>query len=140
VRVLFVGGTGLISSACTRLALERGIEVVHLNRASGVHAMDGVTTLVADVRDEAAAEKVLAGQKFDAVVDWVAYGADDIERDIRLFRDRADQFIFISSASCVREAPRPLAHPRGPATRQSILGLLARQDRGRGAADAGVSR
>jgi nucleoside-diphosphate-sugar epimerase len=119
VRVLFVGGTGLISTACTRLALERGIEVIHLNRASGVHAMGGVTTLVADVHDEAAAEKVLAGQKFDAVVDWIAYGADDIERDIRLFRDRADQFIFISSASAyakplgrwlIRE-DQPLANP-----------------------------
>jgi len=50
LRVLFVGGTGLISTASTRLAIQRGIEVVHLNRASGVHPIDGVTTLVADLR------------------------------------------------------------------------------------------
>ena len=99
MRVLFVGGTGVISSACTRVALERGIDVVHLNRASGTHSMEGVTTLVADVHDEAAAERALAGQKFDAVVDWIAYGAEDIERDIRLFRDRTGQFVFISSTS-----------------------------------------
>ncbi|MGZ6267066.1 MAG: NAD-dependent epimerase/dehydratase family protein [Candidatus Limnocylindrales bacterium] len=99
MRVLFVGGTGLISTACTRLALERGIEVVHLNRSSGGHPIEGVTTLVADVHDEAAAARALTGQTFDAVVDCIAFGVEDIERDIRLFRDRTYQFVFISSAS-----------------------------------------
>ena len=130
MRVLFVGGTGLISTACTRLALQRGIEVVHLNRASGGHDIEGVTTLVADVRDEAAAERVLAGQKFDAVVDWIAYGADDIERDIRLFRDRTDHFVFISSTSVymkplgqwlIRE-DAPLANPYWDYARGKIAG------------------
>jgi nucleoside-diphosphate-sugar epimerase len=125
-----VGGTGLISTACTRLALERGIEVVHLNRSSGVHSIEGVTTLVADVHDEAAAERALAGRKFDAVVDWIAYGAEDIERDIRLFRDRTDQFIFISSASAymkplgqwlIRE-DTPLANPYWDYSRGKIAG------------------
>jgi nucleoside-diphosphate-sugar epimerase len=99
MKVLFIGGTGLISSACTRLAVERGIEIVHLNRGSNRDPVRGVTAIVADVHDEAATARALAGQKFDAVVDWVAYGLDDIERDLRLFRDRTDQFIFISSAS-----------------------------------------
>ena len=107
MRILFVGGTGLISSACTQLAVKRGIEVVHLNRASGAHPIEGVTTHVADVHDEAAAGKALAGRRFDAVVDWIAYGPDDIERDIRLFRGRTDQFVFISSASAYR---KPLGH------------------------------
>jgi nucleoside-diphosphate-sugar epimerase len=107
MRILFVGGTGLISTACTRLALERGIEVVHLNRASGAHPIEGVETLVADVHDEAAARKVLGSHEFDAVVDWIAYGAEDIERGIRLFRDRTGQFIFISSTSAYR---KPLGH------------------------------
>jgi nucleoside-diphosphate-sugar epimerase len=130
LRVLFVGGTGLISTASTRLAIQRGIEVVHLNRASGVHPIDGVTTLVADVHDEAAALKALAGQKFDAVVDWIAYGAEDIERDIRLFRDRTGQFIFISSASAytkplgrwlIRE-DTPLANPFSAYARGKLAG------------------
>jgi nucleoside-diphosphate-sugar epimerase len=107
MRVLFIGGTGLISTACTRLALERGIEVVHLNRASGAHPIEGVETLVADVHDEAAARKVLGSREFDAVVDWIAYGAADIERDIRFFRDRTGHFVFISSASVYR---KPLGH------------------------------
>jgi nucleoside-diphosphate-sugar epimerase len=130
MRVLFVGGTGLISTACTKLALERGIEVVHLNRASGDHPIAGVQTLVADVRDESAAAKVLAGQKFDAVVDWIAYGADDIERDIRLFRDRTDQFVFISSTAAYKKPlgawltteDTPLANPFWDYGRGKIAG------------------
>ena len=103
MRVLFVGGTGIISTACTELALERGIEVVHLNRGSGAHPSPGVRTLVADVHDEKAAQGVLARQKFDAVVDFIAFGPEDIERDIRLFRDRTDHFLFISSASAYKK-------------------------------------
>jgi nucleoside-diphosphate-sugar epimerase len=75
--------------------------------------------LVADLRDEVAVERALAGHRFDAVVDWIAFTPDDIERDLRLFRARADQFVFISSASAYRKPlvdwlireDSPLANP-----------------------------
>jgi nucleoside-diphosphate-sugar epimerase len=119
MKVLFVGGTGLISSACSRLAVERGLELFVLNRGSDPDRARGATSLVADLHDEAATERVLAGHRFDVVVDWIAYAPEDVERDLRLFRDRADQFIFISSASAylkplgdwiIRE-DTPLANP-----------------------------
>jgi nucleoside-diphosphate-sugar epimerase len=118
MKVLFVGGTGLISSACTRLAVERGVELFLLNRGSDPDR-GGATSLVADAHDEAATEGVLAGHRFDVVVDWIAYTPEDIERDLRLFRHRTDQFVFISSASAylkplgdwiIRE-DTPLANP-----------------------------
>ena len=118
MKVLFVGGTGLISSACTRLAVERGVELFLLNRGSDPDR-GGATSLVADAHDEAATEGVLAGHRFDGVVDWIAYTPEDIERDLRLFRHRTDQFVFISSASAylkplgdwiIRE-DTPLANP-----------------------------
>ena len=142
MKVLFIGGTGLISTACTKLALARGIEVVHLNRASGVHPMDGVRTLVADARDEAAVARALGNEQFDAVVDWVAYGADDIERDIRLFRGRTGQFVFISSASAYKKPlgwwltseSTPLSNPLWDYSRGKIAGeercLRALRDEG----------
>jgi nucleoside-diphosphate-sugar epimerase len=99
MKVLFIGGSGIISSACTDLAVERGMEVVHLNRGNQTDRARSTRTIVADVHDETAAVRALGGEKFDAVVDCIAFGVDDIERDIRLFRDRTDQFIFISSAS-----------------------------------------
>ncbi len=119
MKVLFIGGTGLISSACTRLAVERGVDLFLLNRGGHPDRAFGATPIVADLRDEAAVERALARHRFDAVVDWVAFTPDDIERDLRLFRERADQFVFISSASAYRKPlvdwrireDSPLANP-----------------------------
>ena len=119
MKVLFVGGTGLISSACTRLAVERGVELFLLNRGSHPDRALGATLIVADLRDEGAVQQALAGYRFDAVVDWVAFTPDDVERDLRLYRDRTDQFVLISSASAYRKPlgdwllreDSPLANP-----------------------------
>src|ERR1700758_1964490 len=98
MKVLFIGGTGIISTACTQLAVERGIELTLLRRGQrSANVPDAVLTISADIADEAAVAQALAGQRFDAVVDWIAFTPDQIERDIRLFRDRTDQFVFISS-------------------------------------------
>jgi nucleoside-diphosphate-sugar epimerase len=119
MKVLFIGGTGLISTASTRLAVERGIDLYLLNRGSDPDRARGATTILADAHDEEAAARALAGHQFDAVVDWVAFTPEDIERDIRLFGGRTGQFIFISSASAylkplgdwiIRE-DTPLANP-----------------------------
>ena len=103
MNVLFIGGTGLISSACTSLAAERGIDLFLLNRGSRTKLPAGVTSLVADIRDPAATARALAGRTFDAVVNWVAYTPADVERDIELFGGRTSQYIFISSASAYQK-------------------------------------
>jgi nucleoside-diphosphate-sugar epimerase len=108
MKVLFLGGTGIISTASTRLAAERGIELTLLRR--GQHTADfpkNVSTIAIDVTDEAAVAGALGNRMYDAVVDWVGFTAADVERDIRLFRDRTRQFIFISSASAYQ---RPVGH------------------------------
>lgn len=107
MKVLFIGGTGLISSACTQLAVERGVELFLLNRGSRPDVPPGAHQLVADIRDPEATARALAGQQFDAVVDWIAYTPDEIERAIALFRGRTRQYIFISSASAYQ---RPVDH------------------------------
>jgi nucleoside-diphosphate-sugar epimerase len=100
MKVLFIGGTGNISLAVTELAAARGIDLTLLRRGQRAAEMpEGVRTIVVDVADEAAVAKALGDGHFDAVVDWIAFTPDQIERDIRLFRGRANQFIFISSAS-----------------------------------------
>ena len=109
MKLLFIGGTGLISSACSELALARGHELFILNRSvSAKYPLPiGVTHLMGDVyADTAALSTLLAGRHFDAVVDWIAYTVKDIERDIRLFRGNARQFVFISSASAYQKPPR----------------------------------
>lgn len=108
MKVLFIGGTGIISTASTQLAAERGIEVTLLRRGQRTaDVAKNVATITADVTDEAATAKALGNQSFDAVVDWIAFTPADVERDIRLFRDRTQQFIFISSASAYQ---RPVGH------------------------------
>lgn len=110
MKVLFIGGTGIISSACSRLALERGIDLYHLNRGKtqSVRNVEGVKTIQADVRDFEATRDALAGHEWDAVVDWIAFVPEHLMVDLALFRDRTRQFVFISSASAYQTPPQRL--------------------------------
>ncbi len=107
MRVLFIGGTGIISTACTVLAARRGMDVTLLTR--GQHSSElpaGVKTLIADANDPDLLHTI-DHETFDAVVDWIAFTRADIERDLKLFRGRTRQFVFISSASAYQ---KPSAH------------------------------
>jgi nucleoside-diphosphate-sugar epimerase len=107
MKVLFIGGTGLISSACARLAVTRGVDLFLLNRGSRPDVPAGAASLIADIRDQEATAQALAGHRFDAVVDWIAFTPEDIERDLALFRGATRQYIFISSASAYQ---KPVGH------------------------------
>lgn len=110
LRVLFIGGSGTISSACSRLAVQRGIELSVLNRgsATGRSLPDEVTALHADIRDPGAVRAALGTLEFDAVVDWVAFLPEHVRADIELFRGRTAQYVFISSASAYQTPPARL--------------------------------
>jgi nucleoside-diphosphate-sugar epimerase len=108
MKVLFIGGTGLISIACSELALQRGMELTLLNRsASTRHSLPaGAKQLLGDIHGaETQLAEMLADQHFEVVVDWIAFTAEDVERDIRLFSGKTEQFIFISSASAYQKPP-----------------------------------
>jgi nucleoside-diphosphate-sugar epimerase len=107
LRVLFLGGTGIISSACSRLAVERGIELFVLNRGTTTARPlpPEATVLRGDARDPASVRDALGAREFDAVVDWVAFTPGHIRADIATFRGRAGQFVFISSASAYQTPP-----------------------------------
>jgi nucleoside-diphosphate-sugar epimerase len=110
LRVLFVGGSGIISSACARVAVESGIELTVLNRGQTTQRPlpAGVTEVHADVRDPAAVRQALGDSEFDSVVDWVAFTTDHVRADIGLFRERTRQYVFISSASAYQTPPSRL--------------------------------
>ena len=100
MKVLFIGGTGTISSACSQLALEQGIDLYHLNRGqSDRPTPKGVETLRGDIRDSASAKRALGDHNFDVVVEWIAYSPEHIAVDLEQFSGRTKQYIFISSAS-----------------------------------------
>jgi nucleoside-diphosphate-sugar epimerase len=106
MKILFIGGTGILSSACSELAIARGHKLFVLNRSTSMqHPLpDGATLLKGDVHaDEAQLASLMADHRFDAVVDYIAFSPHDIERDLRLFRGKTDQFMFISSASAYQK-------------------------------------
>jgi len=107
LRVLFIGGTGVISSACVREALDRDVELFVLNRGqSGARPLPpGVRELRGDVRDARLVTHVLDGLEFDSVVDFVAFTAEHVRADVELFRERTGQYVFISTASAYQKPP-----------------------------------
>ena len=129
MRVLFIGGTGVISSACSRLAVERGIELFLLNRGESRRtAPESAQILNADIRDKDSVQRALGTLDFDAVVNWIAFKPEHIETDLELFKNRTHQYVFISSASAYHTPPpnlpitesTPLANPFWQYSRDKI--------------------
>src|SRR5215813_13446529 len=109
MKVLFIGGTGVISSACSALAVERGIDLFLLNRGGTRRPLPAAAQVLrGDIRDPDSARSVLGSNNFDCVVDWIAFTPEHIEADLELFRGRSNQFIFISSASAYQTPPTNL--------------------------------
>ena len=105
MKILFLGGTGIISTACTQLAIARGFEVTLLNR-SRRETIAGARQIVADIGD-AAVGRSLEGERWDAVIDFIAFDPAAIEQRLALFRGKTGQYIFISTASAYQ---KPLTH------------------------------
>jgi nucleoside-diphosphate-sugar epimerase len=108
LKVLFIGGSGVISSASTRLAVERGIDLHVLNRGTTSSTRplpDGVTVLTGDIRDPGSVRAALGDHEYDAVVDWVAFTPEHIRTSLELFTGRTGQYVFISSASAYQTPP-----------------------------------
>lgn len=109
MNVLFIGGTGNISTACSELAISKGIDLYLLNRGKSWSGIPkGAHQIHADITDSKAVASALKGMQFDVVVNFIAFTPDDVQRDIDLFADKTRQYIFISSASAYQ---KPLAYP-----------------------------
>lgn len=99
MKVLFIGGTGQISSAIVRkLSKEKDFEVWLLNRGNR-EVPDGVHQIIADVNDEEKVADAIKDMTFDTVCEFIGFTVDHIERDYRLFKGKTKQYIFTSSAS-----------------------------------------
>lgn len=144
LRVLFVGGSGVISSACARVAVESGIELYVLNRGQTLTRPlpPGATELRGDVREPSSVKGALGDLHFDSVVDWVAFTPEHVRADIGLFGERTGQYVFISTASAYQKPPSripvtestPLRNPYWQYSRDKIAceDLLTAEYRERG--------
>ncbi|MBM3460354.1 MAG: NAD-dependent epimerase/dehydratase family protein [Armatimonadetes bacterium] len=99
MKILILGGTGLISTGVTRLLLERGDEVTHFNRGQRSQEFAGrVRTVTGDRYEHAAFEAQMAElPAFDCVLDMIGFSPPDVESLLRAFGGRTGHLVFCST-------------------------------------------
>jgi len=108
MKVLLVGGTGVISSGVAPEVLKRGMELWLMNRGNRTDRTPaGAHQLIADCTDPEAVAKALEGHHFDAVVHFRVFNAEQMRQAVKLFAGHTDQFFVISSGTVYR---KPLPH------------------------------
>ncbi|WP_274648809.1 SDR family oxidoreductase [Paenibacillus humicola] len=106
MKVLFIGGTGLISTAASKLAVQQGFDLYLLNRGNrDTFIPEGATVLRGDIHNRDEMESLLSNSHFDIVVNWIVFHKEDIERDINYFTGKTNQYIFISTAATYQRPP-----------------------------------
>jgi nucleoside-diphosphate-sugar epimerase len=106
MKVLFIGGTGNISTSVSKLAVAKGMDIYLLNRGNR-QSIPGTKSIIGDITTDTTHD-LLKSEKWDVVVNWIAFLESDVKRDIELFSEKTGQYVFISSASAYQ---KPLAHP-----------------------------
>ncbi|HJP77848.1 MAG TPA: NAD-dependent epimerase/dehydratase family protein [Pseudonocardiaceae bacterium] len=107
MKILFLGGNGMISSACAAEVVRAGHELTVLTRSAGDRALPApVRRINVDVHDPVALREVLGDKDFDVVVNFVGYQPDNVTADTETFAGRTGQYVFISTASVYA---RPIA-------------------------------
>ncbi|MBN1257619.1 MAG: NAD-dependent epimerase/dehydratase family protein, partial [Planctomycetes bacterium] len=95
-----------------RAALAGGNQVWTITRGQR-ELPAGVEPLIADRNDTAAMEEVISGQNitWDLIVDCICYDLPQMQQDIILFRERARQFVFVSTDFVYDPAQRKFPQP-----------------------------
>ena len=108
MNVLIIGGTGLISTAITRILAERGHDVTVCNRGNTKNEIPPtVKAIVGDRTDYERFEAQIRDiGNFDCVIDMVCFLPDEAESAVRAFHGRTEQFIFCSTVD-VYTKPAP---------------------------------
>ncbi|QUQ66111.1 NAD-dependent epimerase/dehydratase family protein [Kutzneria sp. CA-103260] len=123
MKVLFLGGAGMIGSACADEAVASGLDVTVVTRTEPRRPPPpGVRTLRADVRESAALQEVLGDEEFDAVVNWVGFNPDDLRAHPEVFEGRIGQYVFISTCSVFARPVPQLPVTESTPRRQPVFG------------------
>ena len=127
MKLLILGGTGIISLAVAERAVLEGFEVTVVNRGSSPPPVQA-RQLVCDVNDEAAMSLLLGSRHFDVTADFLTFTPAQAAQRLRLFQGRTDQYLFISSATVYQKPPAqylmtegtPLGNPYSEYARNKI--------------------
>jgi nucleoside-diphosphate-sugar epimerase len=104
MKILLIGGTGIISTAVTRQLSAENHKLYLINRGTRTEVIPpNVQLIKADIHDTDEIAHQLAGESFDAVADFISFTPEDIERSFHLFAGRTRQYIFISSGAAFQK-------------------------------------
>lgn len=107
MKLLIIGGTGLLSGAVVKEAIRQGIDVTIVNRGRKSKVIpEGVNVIISDYRNKEVMQSALQGKHFDAVIDFICFNKNQIEYSVDLLSPYCTQYIFISSA-CVYNYEQP---------------------------------
>ncbi len=128
MKVLFIGGTGNISTSVSKLAVSQGIDLYLLNRGERKVEIPGAKTITGNIYDTESVKEILNDHTWDVVVNWIAFIPEHVKNDLELFRGKTRQYIFISSASVYQKPPSfpvitestPLSNPFWQYSRDKI--------------------
>lgn len=100
MRVLVIGGTRYFGKSIVRRFLDRGDDVTVLSRGnSRPDFWDDVDHVAVDRGDRAAMAYALRGNRFDLVIDNIAFEKSEVETVVDLFRGRIGRYVVTSSIS-----------------------------------------
>lgn len=123
MKVLFLGGAGMIGSACADEAVASGLDVTVVTRTEPKRQPPpGVRALRADVRDAEQLRHALDDEDFDAVVNWVGFTIDDVRAHPEVFAGRTGQYVFISTCSVFARPVPQLPVTESTPRRQPVFG------------------
>ncbi|WP_079908310.1 NAD-dependent epimerase/dehydratase family protein [Paenibacillus sp. 32352] len=109
MKVLVLGGTGVISRSVVEQALAQGHEVTVFNRGSKNHLFaNDVRVLIGDKSNREQFREQMKDQEFDAVIDMISFDAVDAECTLEAFKGRAGQFIVCSSTAAYKRPFRTI--------------------------------
>jgi len=106
MRVLFLGGTGNISTVCVERCLSLGYQVTLLNRGQRNASFSRpVTCIIGDRHDTDLLRRTAMDYHYDAVANFIGFTPEEIESDIAAFQGQIGQYLFISSTTVYQKPP-----------------------------------
>jgi nucleoside-diphosphate-sugar epimerase len=102
MKILLLGGSGILSSEICLLALNKGYDVSMINRGKRKENIDSrATIIISDLKNDEVGKirDKMSGEVYDVVIDFVSYNVKQLARTTEFIKGKCKQFIFISSAT-----------------------------------------
>lgn len=106
MKVLYIGGTGNISSACSEEAIAKGHDLYHFNRGNlNPKGSENIISLHGDINNSAGRKIIEEHAPFDVVANFICFTPEQMQNDIDFFKGKTQQYIFISTATVYQKPP-----------------------------------